>query len=307
MTDGGGLRLIVPLIHVDTLLGLVILARPRSPQIIDWEITDMLKVAARQAASYLALDRAAKALAEAEQFAGFNRLSAFIVHDLKNLIAQLSLVARNGERHKTNPAFVDDMLITVQNSVDKMTRLLAQLKGAMPGGSRALVDLGRLLQDVVADRQGQEPRPRLIGHTGPPCILPTDRDRLGSVIGHVVQNAQEATRRDGEVTVSLSGNGNEAVIVVEDNGSGMDAAFIRDRLFKPFDTTKGLAGMGIGAYECREFIRGLGGSVDVQSRPGAGTRFAITIPLGLDERRTCTQSPLCGGRLDLWLTEPESC
>lgn len=279
MTGTGQLRLIVPLTHVDTLLGFVILASPRSPQTIDWEITDMLKVAARQAASYLALDRAAKALAEAEQFAGFNRLSAFVVHDLKNLIAQLSLVARNGERHKTNPAFVDDMLVTVQNSVSKMTRLLAQLRGAMPGGPHALVDLGDLLQEVVAERQGQEPRPRLIGHPGVTCTLSVDRDRLGSVLSHVVQNAQEATRRDGQVTVRLSAKAREAEIVVEDNGAGMDAGFLRERLFKPFDTTKGLAGMGIGAYECREFIRNLGGSVDVQSSPGAGTRFAIRIPL----------------------------
>jgi len=279
MTETGQLRLIVPLTHVDTLLGFVILARPRSPQTIDWEITDMLKVAARQAASYLALDRAAKALAEAEQFAGFNRLSAFVVHDLKNLIAQLSLVARNGERHKTNPAFVDDMLVTVQNSVSKMTRLLAQLRGAMPGGPHALVDLGDLLKEVVSERQGQEPRPRLIGYPGVTCTLSVDRDRLGSVLSHVVQNAQEATRRDGQVIVRLSAKVREAEIVVEDNGSGMDADFIRERLFKPFDTTKGLAGMGIGAYECREFIRNLGGSVDVQSSPGAGTRFAIRIPL----------------------------
>jgi putative PEP-CTERM system histidine kinase len=279
MTETSQLRLIVPLTHVDTLLGFVILARPRSPQTIDWEITDMLKVAARQAASYLALDRAAKALAEAEQFAGFNRLSAFVVHDLKNLIAQLSLVARNAERHKTNPAFVDDMLVTVQNSVSKMTRLLAQLRGAMPASPHALVDLGELLREVVAERQGQEPRPRLIGYPGVTCTLSVDRDRLGSVLSHVVQNAQEATRRDGQVRVRWSARAHEAEIVVEDNGSGMEADFVRERLFKPFDTTKGLAGMGIGAYECREFIRNLGGSVDVQSSPGAGTRFAIRIPL----------------------------
>jgi putative PEP-CTERM system histidine kinase len=280
MLESDNLSLVVPLIHVDALLGFVVLARPRSPQTIDWEITDMLKVAARQAASYLALDGAARALAEAEQFAGFNRLSAFVVHDLKNLIAQLSLVARNGERHKTNPAFVDDMLVTVQNSVDKMTRLLAQLRGALPGRTLGDVDLCRLVRDVVAERQGQEPRPRLIDVPATPCTLCVDHDRLGSVLGHIVQNAQEATRRDGTVTVCLSVANGEAVIVVADTGSGMDAGFIRERLFKPFDTTKGLSGMGIGAYECREFIRSLGGSIAVHSTPGAGTQFAITIPLG---------------------------
>jgi putative PEP-CTERM system histidine kinase len=284
MLEGNDLRLLVPLIHVENLLGFVLLARPRSPQTIDWEITDILKVAARQAASYLALEQAAKALAEAEQFAGFNRLSAFVVHDLKNLIAQLSLIARNGERHRDNPAFVDDVLVTVRNSVDKMNRLLAQLRGAMPGGRLDRVELRSLLAEVVAERRGQAPQAHLVDAAGPPCTLCVDRDRLGAVIAHIVQNAQEATRRTGRVEVRLSCNDRQAAIEVEDNGAGMDAAFIHERLFKPFDTTKGLAGMGIGAYECREFIRSLGGSVGVHSVPGEGTRFTITIPLRGDDR-----------------------
>ncbi len=280
MLECRALRLVVPLIHADALLGVVLLARPRSPQTIDWEITDMLKIAARQAASYLALEQAAKALAEAEQFAGFNRLSAFIIHDLKNLIAQLSLIARNGERHRNNPAFVDDALVTVRNSVDKMNRLLAQLRGAMPGGRQDPVELRALLVEAVAERQGQEPKPRFTDPEGPPCTLTVDRDRLGAVIGHIVQNAQDASRKDGSVAVGLVCNGDQATIVVEDNGAGMDATFVRERLFKPFDTTKGLAGMGIGAYECREFIRSLRGQVSVDSVPGQGTRFTVTIPLG---------------------------
>jgi len=280
MLDDGRLRLLVPLIHADALVGFVLLARPRSPQAIDWEITDILKVAARQAASYLALEQAAKALAEAEQFAGFNRLSAFVVHDLKNLIAQLSLIARNSERHRDNPAFVDDALITVRNSVDKMSRLLAQLRGAMPGDRQERVELRALLAEVVADRQGQEPRPVLLDPDGPRCRLLVDRDRLSAVIGHIVHNAQDATAKDGRVQVSLVCDGRQATIEVEDNGAGMDAAFVRERLFKPFDTTKGLAGIGIGAYECREFIRGLGGAVTVRSVPAEGTRFVVTIPVG---------------------------
>jgi putative PEP-CTERM system histidine kinase len=282
MLEGGGLRFLVPLIHADELLGFVLLARPRSPQTIDWEITDILKVAAKQAASYLALERTAKALAEAEQFAGFNRLSAFVVHDLKNLIAQLSLIASNGERHRDNPAFVDDALNTVRNAVDKMNRLLTQLRGAMPGGQRDLVELRALLAAVVAERRGQEPKPHLVAPDGPPCTLYIDRDRLAAIIGHIVQNAQEATRRDGRVEIRLTCDERQATIAVEDNGAGMDGAFIRERLFKPFDTTKGLAGMGIGAYECRDFIRSLGGTVGVHSVPGEGTQFVIAIPLGGD-------------------------
>jgi putative PEP-CTERM system histidine kinase len=273
------LWLIVPLFHDDDLLGFVMLERPRARQQLNWETLDLLKTAARQAASYIALERAAKALADARQFEGFNRLSAFVVHDLKNLIAQLSLVARNAERHKDNPAFMEDAIATVRNSVDKMSRLLAQLRSAMPGSRFDRVELGMALREVVAESGSHDPRPRLVVETTEEIVVYADRDRLLAVIGHIIQNAQEATSHTGAITARLSREGPQASIEIADDGIGMDAAFIRDRLFKPFDSTKGLTGMGIGAYECREFIRALGGRVEVSSSPGAGTRFTMILPM----------------------------
>jgi chemotaxis protein histidine kinase CheA len=59
----------------------------------------------------------------------------------------------------------------------------------------------------------------------------------------------------------------------------MDKRFIRERLFQPFNTTKGNAGMGVGVYESREFVYALGGEINVVSEPGAGTAFTIKLPL----------------------------
>jgi signal transduction histidine kinase len=102
---------------------------------------------------------------------------------------------------------------------------------------------------------------------------------LASAIEHVIHNAQDAAGRHGEVKIRLStAEEGRAVIDVEDNGHGMDEDFIRTRLFKPFDTTKGLTGMGIGAYESREYIRSLGGELFVKSEPGKGTLFSFLIP-----------------------------
>lgn len=281
MLESGQLWLIVPMFHEDSLLGFVALAKPRAPQQLNWETLDLLKTAARQAASYLALEQAAKALADARQFEGFNRLSAFVVHDLKNLIAQLSLVATNAERHKHNPEFMEDALITVRNSVDKMTRLLAQLRSAMPGNRTDQVQIGAVLREVVAERSSGQPTPRLepLDADADTCVVFVDKDRLSAVIGHAIQNAQDATRKDGFVVVRSIRESHQARIEVEDNGVGMDAVFVRERLFKPFDSTKGLAGMGIGAYECREFIRSLGGRIDVRSEPGQGTIFSMIVPV----------------------------
>ena len=273
------LWLIVPLQHDDELMGFVILARPRSPQAVNWEVIDMLKIAARQAASYLALDRAARALADARQFEGFNRLSAFVVHDLKNLIAQLSLVAKNAERHRQNPAFVDDAIATIRNSVDKMNRLLAQLRspgerGQGPGGPAT----GGRGGGARACDAGTGPGAGN-GRPDAPLEVRANADRLASVISHVVQNAQEATARDGQVIVpsgraELRQSSRCATLAL-----GMDAEFVRERLFKPFDSTKGLTGMGVGAYDAREFIVSLGGRVVVESAPGQGTVFRIFVPI----------------------------
>jgi putative PEP-CTERM system histidine kinase len=288
LVESRRLWLIVPLEHEDRLLGIVLLARPRAPQQLNWESLDLLKTASRQAASYVALEQAAKALAEARQFEGFNRLSAFVVHDLKNLIAQLSLVVRNADRHKHNPEFMEDAITTVRNSVERMSRLLAQLKSSVPGQRADRLVLEEVLGEAVEEYASVTPKPRLeLGGIGP-TVLYADRDRFVAVVGHVIQNALDAVGKDGNVAVRLARGDREVRIEVEDDGMGMDAEFLRERLFKPFDSTKGLAGMGIGAYECRDFVRSLGGRVDVVSAPGQGTSFSMILPaetLGRDAVR----------------------
>ncbi len=280
------LWLIVPLQHDDALLGFVMLVSPRAPQVVNWEVMDMLKTAGRQASSFLALDHAAQALADARQFEGFNRLSAFVVHDLKNLIAQLSLVVKNAERHRRNPAFVDDAIDTIKHSVDKMSRLLAQLRDQPQPTKGVRVDLRLVVAEVVRARAIQEPVPVLDMSVQTPLNICVDPDRLTSVVSHVVQNAQEATPRDGRVVVRLQQSAAAAVIEVRDNGVGMNADFVRERLFTPFDSTKGLTGMGIGAYEAREFIMSIGGQVFVDSAPGHGTLFRILVPVEVAEAQT---------------------
>ena len=112
-----------------------------------------------------------------------------------------------------------------------------------------------------------------------PCLAYLEKQRFINVLAHLIENAQQATTDDGEITVTLSTTKNMHIIGIKDNGAGMDDAFIRYRLFKPFDTTKGNAGMGIGMYESREFIRQLGGDVSVQSNPGKGTIIALQVPV----------------------------
>jgi signal transduction histidine kinase len=108
-------------------------------------------------------------------------------------------------------------------------------------------------------------------------FVEADPERLTMIVEHVIRNAQDATPEDGSVEVTVGADGGLCVVTVSDTGCGMTPAFIQERLFKPFDTTKGSRGMGIGAYQLREYVRSLGGSVEVTSTPGRGTTFVVKL------------------------------
>jgi putative PEP-CTERM system histidine kinase len=269
--------LVVPLMLHDELLGFVVLKHSLGNVTFNWEVSDLLKVAARQAAAHLAQMRASNQLIVARQFESFNRTTTFVIHDLKNLIAQLSLLLANAEKHKHNPEFQADMLDTVESAVTRMNKVLAQLRRGSDATQAQSVALADILTDAAASKQAFKLRPTL---ELPPASLRVraERERLTRAIGHLLQNALEATPPTGQVTLRGLEESGQAIIEVIDTGSGMDDEFIRTRLFQPFDSTKG-AGMGIGAYECRETLRALGGNIDVASTPGSGTRFRLSLPL----------------------------
>ena len=275
-----GAWLVVPLPAPAGLVGFVVLVTARASITIDWEVLDLLKTAGRQAASHLAQIQLTEALLEARKFDAFNRMSAFVVHDLKNLVAQLSLMLRNAERHRNNPAFQRDMLMTVGNVVERMNKLMLQLRtGARPVEQPRSVDLQSVIRSACAAKSDQNASIDMdlavgiygVGHM----------DRLEHVIGHLVQNALDATTGRGRVSVRLRRDDNTAVIEVTDSGVGMTPEFVRDRLFKPFQTTKA-AGMGVGMYESAQYVTGVGGQILVDSTPDVGTRVRVVLPLGHD-------------------------
>lgn len=269
--------LVVPLLAGDELFGFVLLSRPLTKVQLNWEVLDLMKTAGRQAAGYLAQMQATEALLDARKFEAFNRMSAFVVHDLKNIVAQLSLMLKNAERLHDNREFQQDMLLTVGSSLEKMKRLMLQLReGKTPAGGVHGVDLGVVMRRLLklAQAQGREleidvtERLATRGHG----------DRLERVLGHLVQNALDATPRGGRVWVRVGRFGGQVQVDVGDTGRGMSEAFIRDKLFRPFNTTKH-QGMGIGTYESQQYIHELGGSIAVQSAEGEGTLMTVLLPL----------------------------
>ncbi|WP_312514479.1 XrtA/PEP-CTERM system histidine kinase PrsK [Massilia sp.] len=274
--------LVVPLILHGSLSGFVLLHTPRSPVKLNWEIIDLLEIAGSQAAAHLAQQDAADALLVARQFESFNRMSTFVVHDLKNLVSQLSLMNANAARHKDNPEFQADMLETVSYSVQKMKLLLQKLGRSESGEQSAPLAIDKVVRQALALKDAFEPHPRLQVET-PGLLVLAERERLERVLGHLIQNAIEATPRSGSVVIRVArhaGHADGAGVLVEiaDTGEGMSEDFIRERLFKPFESTKS-AGMGIGVFESREYIHELGGRLEVTSSPGQGTTFRVLLPL----------------------------
>jgi putative PEP-CTERM system histidine kinase len=169
------------------------------------------------------------------------------------------------------------MLLTVESSLEKMRRLMLQLReGGTPAGASHGVELGAIAQRLE----------RLVASQGRRLELQLEQrlatrgleERLERVLGHLVQNALDATPADGRVWLAVRRYSGQVEVEVGDTGAGMSEEFVRSRLFRPFSTTK-KTGMGIGSFESMQYIRELGGTIDVDSALGRGTRIIVRLPL----------------------------
>jgi putative PEP-CTERM system histidine kinase len=198
------------------------------------------------------------------------------MHDIKNLVSQLSLVARNAERHADNPEFRADMVATLQSSVRKMNDLLARLgRGNSPDPDELkTTPLEPLVTALAAAKSRMHPV-EVFGDGDATVIA--DPLRLEQALAHILQNAIDASGPTDTVRICYGQQGPEVAIDIIDSGVGMSPEFIRTRLFQPFASTKE-AGFGIGAFEARALVQSMGGRLEVDSREGEGSRFTIFLP-----------------------------
>ncbi|MEW6990590.1 XrtA/PEP-CTERM system histidine kinase PrsK [Colwelliaceae bacterium 6441] len=271
-------RIIVPIFIGKAFYGLFTLGHINETKQLNWEDRDLLFAVSKQLGNYISLHEANDELAESKQFDAFNRMSAFLVHDLKNVQAQLALITTNAEKHRDNPDFVDDVFETVESATERLDKVLSQLRNKQVVQSKNTdVDIELLVQKVVEQRNIDLPKVQITSSLS--CPMTIDKDTLFSVLNHLIQNAQEATPNNGWVKVSVDSTMDFVDITITDNGCGMSTDFIKHRLFKPFDTTKGNAGMGIGVFEAKQFIEGIAGTIKVTSEENQGSTFIIKLPL----------------------------
>jgi signal transduction histidine kinase len=177
----------------------------------------------------------ARRRSNAQRFEEFNRRFAFILHDIKNLVSQLSLLARNAERHADNPEFRADMVATLKSSVGKMNDLLRGSRrraGARPQRPEPQPLRPILASAIAAKRRDHDVSCSATQRCG---RWPTRGARAG--VGHLLQNAVDASPPASRSRPRRARR-RQVAIAIADKGSGMDADFVRNRLFQPFASTK---------------------------------------------------------------------
>jgi putative PEP-CTERM system histidine kinase len=272
-----GVNILVPIFIGKAFYGFFILSNINEEKQLNWEDRDLLFAVAKQLGNFISLNEANDKLAESKQFDAFNQMSAFLVHDLKNIQAQLALITSNAKQHRDNPDFVDDVFETVESATERLSKVLTQLRNKQVAQSTSKsVELGDIIDKVIEQRNIMNPH--VTFNIKEACSTTIDEERFSSVINHLIQNAQEATIDDGWVKIDLTKEHGYINIVVSDNGCGMSESFIKTRLFKPFDTTKGNAGMGIGVFEAKQFFESLSGNLTVESTENKGTKMIICLP-----------------------------
>jgi len=278
----GGNRWCVPLSAGEQVLGALVLADRVNASPYTAEELELLKCIGDQFSSVLLNLRLANEVVQARELEAFRTMSAFFVHDLKNAAASLNLMLKNLPVHFDNPAFREDALRGVGNTARRIDEMIARLSALrqQPDFRPEKTDLNALVSETIEGLQELRSVPLTV-ELGPLPPLLADREQLRSVLNNLLLNARDALGQDGRITVSTEPRGGRAVLSVADNGCGMSEAFVRDSLFRPFQSTK-KDGLGIGMFQSRMIVEAHGGSIQVESEEGEGTTFRVILPAGVE-------------------------
>jgi putative PEP-CTERM system histidine kinase len=275
----GGNRWCVPLRAGEQSLGALVLADRVNGAVYTVEQIHLLQCIADQVTSVLLNLRLANEVARSRELEAFRTMSAFFVHDLKNAAASLNLMLKNLPVHFDDPAFREDALRGIGNTARRIDEMIGRLSALRqrPNFKPVEIDLNQLASEAL-DRLDGMPHVELIREFQPlPGIL-ADREQIQSVVTNLVLNARDALGPGGRIQVHTEHAGGSVVLTVTDNGCGMSATFLKDSLFRPFQSTK-KNGLGIGMFQSRMIVEAHGGSIRAESETGKGSRFWVCLPV----------------------------
>ncbi|MCF6178242.1 MAG: PEP-CTERM system histidine kinase PrsK [Geopsychrobacter sp.] len=269
-----GVSAFVPLRQETKLEGFIALGLPiNESEVWSYEDFELMEMLASQSISAILNQQLSDELATNREMAAIGKVSTFVLHDLKNQASGLAMLTDNARDYLDDPEFQADMLETLDGTVAHMRGLISRLKNLKENSGLKFEssDLLAIAQAVIRQngKQGKL--------TGRSVIAKVDVDEIYKVILNLVLNAQEADTEERAFEVEIGGS-DLAFIRVSDKGCGMTADFMRDRLFKPFETTKP-DGTGIGLYQTRQVVEAHGGRIEVESKVGCGSTFTVWLPL----------------------------
>jgi len=278
-TKESRIRYCVPLNAAGHLIGIMTMSEKVFYQPLTFEELGLIKTIADQAAAALLNFRLSEQIRQAKELEAFQSMSAFFMHDLKNLASKLSLVTQNLPLHMDNPEFRSDALHTIKQSVSKINTMSSRLSllSQKLELSPQMSDINELIKETVSRTNGYINTPIVQELQDLPPIL-FDRDQIQKVLENLLINAHDATGSEGQITVITNCRGSWAEIVISDNGCGMSPEFINKHLFRPFQTTK-KKGMGIGLFHCKTIVESHSGKIEVESENGKGTTFRVLLPM----------------------------
>lgn len=278
-TKESRIRYCVPLNAAGRLIGVMTLSEKVFYEPLSFEETELVKTIADQAAAGLLNLRLSERLRQSQELEAFQSMSAFFMHDLKNLASKLSLVTQNLPVHIDNPEFRNDALKTISQSVTKINTMSSRLSLLSQKLDLNLImtDLNDLVATTVTDLK-EYVRAPIFKNLDTLPLLHIDRDQIHKVLENLLMNAYDALGDNGQITVVTRIQEKWAIISIIDNGCGMSKEFVEKSLFRPFQTTK-KQGMGIGLYHCKTIIEGHGGRIELESEEGKGTKFQVLLPL----------------------------
>jgi signal transduction histidine kinase len=227
----------------------------------------------------------ARDLAEAREIELLSQWSNMILHDLKNYLSPLRLIVQNMRMHMGNVEFQKEALedlSAVTERMETMVRRLSELREG-PRLVEGVVDVNGVVNDALNELKLAR-RTALAVETDLAAVggVRGDAGMLRRVVENLITNAVDAMDGKGTLVIRTrseraGGNGSSVFhLTVTDTGPGMDEVFIRERLFRPFASTK-KRGLGLGLYQCRSIIDAHGGEIQVESRPGRGTTFRVVL------------------------------
>lgn len=274
----GGHRVLVPLFGRTSLLGLITIGDRVGGATFLIQDLEMLKCVGDHAAANLLNRQLSQQLVQNREMAAFQTMATFFIHDLKNAASTLTLMLQNFPKHWEDPSFRADALRGIDRTVTHINQLIVKLSQLRHEQKLNLepTDLNALVREVV-ERLDRKEGVRIELKLGELQPQPLDRDQIGKVVTNLVINAIEAVGVKGEIAVATSVQAGHSTLTVTDNGCGMSEAFLRDSLFRPFQSTK-KGGIGVGMFQSKTIVSAHGGRLEVASRPGHGTTFTLTLP-----------------------------